>query len=160
MLRWYGLEEDPFNTLSGLQLSAEVAHKWYTLRKTLKMPAQIPILCRTDGGGPARHGHVRCADAKKGLYRLVEPDRFPTKPFDNETANILRSNVSKVQPSLGGDGLNVEEYLKNLGGPSRAKLQSALARQRQGFGTPSRKKMDAQQATYICVAPSLRMVTG
>lgn len=102
--RWYGLEEDPFNTLSGLQLSAEVAHKWYTLRKTLKMPAQIPILCRTDGGGPAGHGHVRCADAKKGLYRLVEPDYFPTKLFDNETAGILRCLPKAVLASSAKPG--------------------------------------------------------
>lgn len=59
-----------------------------------------------------------------------------------------KSGVSKFSQAWEGDGVNVEEYLKNLRGPLCAKLQSALARQCQGFGTPSRKKMDEPEVEY------------
>ena len=120
MVRWYGLEEDPINTLTGLEVlirsnwdGADVraradpdAASMDLKQKTLKMPAQIPILCRiptlTELDLQDTHMCVTQAhDAKKGLYRLVEPDLFPTKLFDSDTAGILRCLPQSVLTKFG-----------------------------------------------------------
>lgn len=114
------------NTLTGLPLSVEVAqevaHKWYTLRKEDRVLIRsnwdgADVLARAD---TCRGRLSRCQrrfrtptltekdlqdtdmyvmharDAKKGLSCLVEPDHFPTKLFESETAS---SDASQKQCS-------------------------------------------------------------
>ena len=49
VVRWYGLEEDPIHTLTGLEVSAEVAQKWYALKKE-----EMLIRSNWDDGLPRR----------------------------------------------------------------------------------------------------------
>ena len=78
------------------------------------MPAQIPALCwipaltekdLQDTDMCVTQAH----DAKKGPYRMVEPDHFPSKLFDRETAGILRclpiTVLTKFSQAWEGDGV-------------------------------------------------------
>lgn len=55
----------------------------------------------------------KAAHAGVFIYRLAEPDLYPTKLFNTKTANILRRLLKSVLMKFGqawdGDGVNVEE---------------------------------------------------
>ena len=105
-------------------------------RKSLKMPAQIPVLCRiptlTEQDPQDTDMCVlQARDAKEGAVQM-DPDHFLAKVFDSETAD-----ASPRQCSPSSDGRWSECDPKNLGDmrqriqvvqasePSRVKLEDA-----------------------------------
>ena len=80
------------------------------------------MLVRAGAYGP--HPQERpCAYrlSPNGLYRLVEPDHSP--PSSSTATGQVFFGVSP-SPSWESDGVNVEEYLKNLVGHLRQRIQS------------------------------------
>ena len=80
-----------------------------------------------------------------------------TKLFDSNTAGILwclpKSVLAMFSKAWEGDGVNVEEYVHLRQRIQSAKLQSALARQGQGFGTPSKEATDAFPSSRHVLVP-------